>query len=500
MTNRPYIPTCLVTLLLVLLFSLKSFSQPVCYFNLGAFNTPKNEPYIETYLTILGNSLFAKEVEGKFQNSVNIILAILKDSVIIKANKYNLNGPLFADSVASPVFLDNQRYAIPNGNYTIELTIIDNFNPKQKPFILKQTVLLAYNSTEIQCSSISILESYKKSEVPGPLTKSGYNLVPYTINYFPETINELAFYFESYNTDTIFGQGKPFIYYYYLENNDNLARLNEYGSFKKQVSAKVNPLLAKLNISNLHSGNYNLVIGIKDENNIMHLESKYFFQRLNRKADLVALHQYDETKTINQYFGGINSPDTLKLFVECLWPIASALDKERSINQSLKKDPTLMKNFIIDFWQRRAADTANPVKMWATYYKSVQEAMALFKCGRQPGYASERGRVYLQYGKPSQRAQQNMDQGTYPYEIWQYYRLTDAVNNRFFTNRKFVFVNKIGGDDCHRLIHSDMPGEIINDRWRNEVKRNTNSLTSPDYQSSPGTETNQLDDLYNAPR
>ena len=160
-----------------------------------------------------------------------------------------------------------------------------------------------------------------------------------------------------------------------------------------------------------------------------------------------------------------------------------------------------MKNYAIDFWQRRAADTANPLKLWAEYYKSVQEVMVLFKCGKQKGYYSERGRVYLQYGKPSQRSIQNAEENTFPYEIWQYYTLNDKATNHNFTNRKFVFVNRNIGDDCHILIHSDMRGELNNDRWQFEVtRRNNNGIANPDNTKPVGTENNYFNEIYNNPR
>jgi GWxTD domain-containing protein len=189
------------------------------------------------------------------------------------------------------------------------------------------------------------------------------------------------------------------------------------------------------------------------------------------------------------------------MLVECLWPIADNVDKERIINQAIKKDPVLMKNFVIDFWKRRAADTTDPLKMWATYYQSVQKVMALFKCGKQKGYYTERGRVYLQYGAPNNRTQQINEPNTFPYEIWQYYRLTDATNGQFFSNRKFVFVNKNLGDDCYNLVHSDMRGEINNPRWQFEVtRRNNNGMANPDNNTPAGTENNQFNEIYSNPR
>jgi len=488
-------------ILILFLLSASSFSQVIAYFNVGAFNTPANKPYLETYLTIVGNSVSSKKTGNTYQSSVNIEVKILKDSNIVKANKYNLIGPVFADTLNPPAFIDNQRYSLPNGMYTLEMTITDKNQPSKKPTYIKQSLLISFDQRKIESSSIQILESYKKVTTPTAISKSGFDLVPYNVNYFPETSNELNFYFEAYNTDTILGQKKPFVYVYYLESSDNFTKLNSYGDFKKQTTAKVNPLLAKMNISTLGSGNYNLVIEIKDEKNITQIQQKFFFQRLNKSVDIVALYKFSEKKTVAEYFGNCNNIDTLKMFVECLWPIANGIDKERIINQSIKKDPELMKNFAVDFWQRRAADTGNALKMWAEYYKSVQEVMVLFKCGKQKGYYTERGRVYLQYGKPNQRSIQNAEMNTFPYEIWQYYRITDGVNGQFFTNRKFVFVNKNIADDCHVLVHSDMRGETYNDRWRFELtRRNNNGISNPDNVSPNGIQDNQFNEIFSNPR
>ncbi|MBA3665139.1 MAG: GWxTD domain-containing protein [Bacteroidetes bacterium] len=501
MKNSLHTRKRLVVLFMLILLKTSTFSQIISYFNTGAFNVPGQQPFLETYLTLIGNSFSYKTVGTHYQNSVNISLLILKDSTIVKANKYNLISPAFDDTLKAATFIDNQRYSLPNGIYEIQITISDNYNPKQKPVHLRQKFVMAFHSDQIESSSIEVLESYKKATVISGVTKSGFDLIPYNVNYFPEIQNDLLFYFETYNTDTILGKNTPFVFYYYIEGADNLIKLNSYGAFKKQNASKVNPLLAKLDISKLGSGNYNLVIEIKDGKNIIQHQKKYFFQRLNKAVDIVAMYGFNEKKSIAEYFGSCDNADTLKMFVECLWPISNGIDKERVINQAVKKDKDLMKKFIIDFWQRRAADSVSPLKLWAEYYKNVQQVMVLFKCGKQPGYYTERGRVYLQYGAPSQRSVQNADLNTFPYEIWQYYRLNDRSNGQFFSNRKFVFVNKNIADDCHTLIHSDTRGEIYNDRWRFELtRRNNNGVANPDNTAPVGTQYNQFDEIYSNPR
>jgi GWxTD domain-containing protein len=476
-------------------------AQLDAYFSSGHFNTPKNQPYIETYLTIVGKSLSAKPVDNRLQNSVNIELKIYKDSSLFKTSRYNLIGPAFLSLAKPPSFIDNQRYSLPNGKYKLELALRDNYDSSKKPLLIKSFFQIDFSNMNIQASSIQALESFKKSTAESAVTKCGYDLIPYTVNYYPETTKELSFYFETYNTNLVLGENKPFIYSYYLETNGDGVKLNSYGSFKKHMSAAINPLLAKIDISKLGSGNYNLIIELKDSENKTHIKEKYFFQRFNKDVDIIALQHQSEANNIAEYFGQCNNPDTLRMFVECLWPIAGTLDKERIINQSLHKDNQVMKNFIVDFWQRRAGDTANPIKLWAAYYKDVQQVMRLFKCGKQKGYYSDRGRVYLQYGPPSQRSQQPVENNTFPYEIWQYYRTTDRVNGMFFSNRKFVFVNKMLGDDCYMLIHSDMRGEVNNPRWQFEVtRRNNNGMGDPDNTTPAGTEFNQFNNIFNNPQ
>jgi GWxTD domain-containing protein len=493
----------LLVLLLAIFLPNIFLSQISAYFDSNIFNTPQNQPFVETHLTIVGKSLVAKDEGGFFQNSANIALVIYKDTgtIPVKINKYNLHSPAFATPTTAPTFIDNQRYSLPNGTYRLELTLADNHNPALKPLVIKQTVKIKFDDKTIQSSDVQALESFKKTSLTTPLTKSGYELVPYSVNYYPETSNQLAFYMETYNTDKTLGANRPMVYHYYLELADKLIPLSTYGSFKKQLTSSINPLLAKIDITKLGTGNYNLVVELRDSANIMHVKQKYFFQRLNRNVDIAALQVYSENKTVADYFGACNNVDTLKMFVECLWPIAGTTDKERIINQSIKKDPILMKNFVIDFWQRRAADTANPLKLWAAYYQNVQKVMALFKCGKQKGYYTDRGRVFLQYGPPSQRAVQLVENNTFPYEIWQYYSTVDAVNGFTSTNRKFVFVNKMLGDDCFMLVHSDMRGEINNPRWQFETsRRNYNGIANPDATKPQGTENNQFDDLYSNPR
>jgi len=126
-----------------------------------------------------------------------------------------------------------------------------------------------------------------------------------------------------------------------------------------------------------------------------------------------------------------------------LWPISGSLERDWEINQTIKKDPELLKNFIVDFWQKRAGDSLDPLQMWLSYYVKVIEVNKMFKCGKQKGYYTDRGRCYLQYGPPDQRIRQPSEPNSYPYEIWQYYRIKDNSTGQFYSNKKFVSLIRV---------------------------------------------------------
>lgn len=479
------------------MFFLSINASVTAYFNYAVFNIPGNSPFIETYLTIIGGSVKQKKLNNGYQGSVNVKVVISDGLNVIKSNSYNLLSPVNKDTLTISSFIDNQRYSLSNGTYTLEITLSDNNAEKTTAFTHKEIINVNFEGNRLSGSSIQPLESFSKTNTPNTISKSGYDLIPYNVNFYPKNQNKLAFYFETYNTDTVLGKNKNFIYSYFIERKEDLFKPQGVSGFKKQITAKVNPLLSQLDISQLESGNYYLVIQLKDEKNILQYEKKWFFQRSNiiKTNDSIKVKQ-----SVNEFFGNFNNADSLKMFVECLWPISTEQQREWQINQAVKKDPELMKKYIIDFWQNRAADSVNPLQMWLSYYKQVVEVNKSFKCGKQKGYYTDRGRVYLQYGAPNQRVVQNSESYSYPYEIWQYYRIQDQTNQQFYTNKKFVFVNKNIADDCYKLIHSDMRGEVYNERWQYEVSKRDESKNTENPKQGGTTFGTNADDFFNNPR
>jgi GWxTD domain-containing protein len=489
--------------LFFLLFSSVLLSKVTVYFNYGVFNTPNSKPYLETYLTISGQSVKFSPIKGGYQASVNVSWKIVKGTEIVKASNYNLMSPTTLDTLHLPSFIDNQRFSLENGEYTLELVVSDNAYPDQKTTHTEKITIFYKRNKQIYSSDIQILESFNKTTTPNVTSKNGYDLIPYNINYFPKTHNALKFYTETYNVDSVLGKKSKFVYSYYIENSETLLKQRDLAGFQKQFAGIVNPLLAQLDISKLSSGNYNLVIEVKDSANIVQFQKKWFFQRQGNSTEDLSISSESlplKIKTVEDFFNAYQSQDTLKQFVECLWPRSSVKEREWQQTQLVKKDPNLMRSYLVDYWKTEAGDSLDPLKIWMTYYQSVLEANALLKCGKQKGYYTDRGRVYLQYGKPDQRNQVNSEPTTYPYEIWHYYRLYDKTTGRFFTNKRFVFANFAIADDCYQLIHSEVKGEMYDERWKFKLTRRSQQSGNLDDTNPSKTYGSSIDENFNNPR
>ena len=63
-----------------------------------------------------------------------------------------------------------------------------------------------------------------------------------------------------------------------------------------------------------------------------------------------------------------------------------------------------------------------------------------------------------------------------------------------------MFANFAIADDCYKLIHSEVKGEIYDERWRFRLVNRTQQSTNVDETKPGGTYGNHMDDNFNSPR
>jgi GWxTD domain-containing protein len=155
--------------------------------------------------------------------------------------------------------------------------------------------------------------------------------------------------------------------------------------------------------------------------------------------------------------------DSVFYYLESLTPISSRADVSQIFTLIDQKDIELAKKYFQSYWIR--TNPKEPTDGWIKYKKLVLGVQKEYGTMLFPGYKSDRGRVFLQYGPPSARIQRPNEPGEYPYEIWQYYKISS------FSNRRFVFFNPMSVGNEYVLLHSDLPGELFNNRWIQDLSR-----------------------------
>lgn len=450
------------------------------YLTYAVFETPGQGPYLETYISVIGSSLkMIKKQNLYYQGEVEIAIQFLQNNEIKSAKRYVLNSPETADTLNQPNFIDQQRFQLPNGDYNMEITIQDKNDETQQPFVTKMPVKIDIPVDQVTISDIQLLESYKKSTNTSVITKSGYDLIPYVSTLFPENISKLKFYAEIYHSSKQVGEQQKLVINYFIESAEKGLKDAAYASFLKSLSNEVNVVLTEFNIENLPTGNYNLVIEVRDKENRLLADKRTSFQRLKKEIPLT-LERMKTVDVNNSFVKKYTNKDTLEDYIHSLRPISTT--SEIQFAENILKEPVLEleQQYFYNFWQSR--DNLNPEIAWIDYLKEVMKVNKEFATYGLRGYNTDRGRVYLQYGPPDSRNVVNTDPSAYPYEMWQYNSLVNKAllssnpSNRQ-SNKRFVFYNPDLVTNRYQLIHSDARGEIINTRWQLLLnKRRVNSI------------------------
>jgi GWxTD domain-containing protein len=466
-------------------------------FNYAIFYAPGKGSYIETYLSVTGSSVLFKREKIKYQGKIRVEINFTQDGKSITSNVYNLLSPEILDTTNKPNFVDLQRYPLKPGTYQAEIKISDVNNTKAEPTKGKLTIVIAEQNDSLRISDIELAESVTKAEQPTSVTKSGYDIVPYPLAHFPEKINRLNFYVEVYNSLKQLGADSKFLFTYYIESAEMKEIVTGFHTFSKHKAEEVVPLIGQFDISKLSTGNYNLVIEIRNGSNELKAQKKLNFTRAAPHVE-IALSNLKSVDTAGTFISQVTNPDTLRDYIACLWPISSTSERDWQNNQMSGNNIKLMQQYIYAFWENR--NPSNPAAAWKVYKREVIKVNKNYGCGGQPGYMSDRGRVYLQYGAPSAAQQVTTEPDSYPYEVWQYYRIQNPTTGQFQSNKKFIFYNPTLDGKCFTLLHSDARGEVRDDRWQIKLKQRNTQIMDYDQTAPKSSYGDGASDLFNSPR
>ncbi|HON17974.1 MAG TPA: GWxTD domain-containing protein [Salinivirgaceae bacterium] len=454
----------IIGLFLVILLSISTANATRAYFHYAQFYAPTVGTYLETYLAIDSKSVaYQKNQNGKHQASVDVTMLFYQADKIVEYRKYTIKSPEVDTTLKNipPGFIDLQRIPLPEGSYNFELRLHDILSNDTTDLVYKDLIHITLSPDQFSMSGIEPVERIVPANEMTIYTKSGYDVIPYVNNFYPDHVKSINIYAEIYNIDKELGEGADFLVRYYVSSVPSRRVFESTVTFERRKASPIVVLSKAIDISKVPSGNYNLEIEIRDRKNELLLSRKHFFQRSSKivESSVTDFRQVDiKDSWVEKY----NSVQELAPMIRCLYPIAGQNEREFISKDFIAEDLFLMQQFFLNFWESR--NNLNPEAEWEAYRKQVELVNKLFSTQIKPGYMTDRGRVYLQYGAPNQIIQRKNLSFFQPYEIWHYYRINDKVNRRFV----FALINF--GTNDYDLIHSDMPGEITTQGWIEMIK------------------------------
>ncbi len=464
------------------------------YLSTTTYCAPSVSPFVENAIAFDCRSAVYKQFEpGKFKSTIEVQTIFRQGEKICNYSKIALDSPIVSDTAnLDGAFIDQQRFTLPNGEYEMEISVTDMNSGETLPTV-KVTVEVNYPENTPAISDILLFDSYTKAAKPSACTKSGYDFLPRVYPFYGSKEDKLNFYVELYNSDKLYDEGK-FLVSYYIEAVESSNRLQEFSFNKRFDVKKVDVLFNTIDIKELPSGNYYLVVEMRDRANTLICSQSAFFQRSNPGVGY-DMSNIAAVNITNSFVSQINNIDTLRQYIRYLDPICSEAERDYTAGLVKTDDLKTMQQFFLNFWSSRAP--LNPSFAWNDYLNAVRRVNMSFKTTSYPGYRTDRGYVFLKYGQPDKIVESPNEPGAYPYEIWHYY---EVANQR---NKRFVFMSKDDSTNDYHLIHSDVVGEINNPRWQLEIYSRIygegydQGVDQTEYEKGWGS---HAGDLYNNPR
>lgn len=458
--------------------------------------TFKGEPqnYIELYLYVIAESVHYKTVQPQqVAATVETIVIFRQNDTIKKFDKYRLQSPLITkDTMLQLVdFTDLKRYALPNGQYEMEVRVTDVNNPNNDAkYIYKKVIDINYDNKQVAISDFQLIDGYEavKDSALLPYSKNGLMLATHPFQYYPARSKRVMFYIELYNTHLM--SSRYYIRYFIRvsdDNNDNKGQMLQIRA-KKLQNKPIQALILQLNITDVPSGNYELVFEVRDPNKQLLHEKTIAFQRNNPYLNA------DVSDYLSRQYKGsfIEKLDDEQILyaLKAISPSLQGVEATMHTNIIKSKDQETKRKYLYNYWLTQDAQT--PEVAFKKYMSLAKQVDDKYRSSMQRGFETDRGYTYLKYGAPNDIIQQNSDPTAPPYEIWMYYDL----NNQ--QNVKFVFANPSLAVNDFQLIHSTLRGEVNNPNWLRDLYKNSpikggNYLDNPQVGDQMGR---NADDLF----
>ena len=348
------------------------------------------------------------------------------------------------------------NFIIPAGKYICEIsgrnskdsTISRNY---KEAITVEPFIDSSFAVSNIQFASKILQDSPNKNSV---FYKNSFEIIPLPTSILGENQPVLFHYFELYNLQNI-NVGFP------LKLNVSVldSRRNVHFQKSKEISRATDSRVevGTVLVNKYPTDTYTIIVSLFDSLKNYSVSSAKKFYVLNPSVEVNDSVYGEFTDVFATQFGAMSEEELDDLFEKSKYIAAGGeIDQYNSLNGKEGKQ-----KFILQFWNQRDTEPSTPQnEFFMEYLKRVEYSNQHFKALGKKGWRTDRGRVFLKYGEPSEIERFPNQIDTKPYEIWYYNEIEGGVI--------FIFADLTNFSD-YQLIHSTSRGELRDDNWQRRI-------------------------------
>lgn len=426
-------------------------------FDYAQFGYDSSSNYLECYYSFSQKSMSVKHTDSLnyVQGKLHISLQDTSTGNLAVDKDWMITHGVSSDTLQNNQSLIGQLgFILETGVYKCEITGSDVLSPGNKRTITEYISINPFFSLPISMSDIELASNMIQGseKTQSIFYKNTYEVIPIPTATFGAIQPVLFYYVELYKVN------KDKADFYLVQNVVN-SRGQIVNQKFRSIGSSVNSRVEVGNVMayKLPTDSYTLVLSLIDSVSNTGISSAKKFFVYNPSVERVDTFSTGNTKVVAGMFGAM-SDEELDDFYNKSKYIASSQEKEKY--ESLT-EVGAKREFLTQFWNARddnLYDGKNqPLNL---YIKRIEESNRRFGALSKKGWQTDRGRVYIVYGEPSEISRYPNQIETKPYEIWRYDNIEGGV--------EFDFGDITGFSD-YILLNSTKRGELRDDNWQNRI-------------------------------
>ena len=446
-------------ILLLIILPTFAYSQKINFeFDYAQFGYDTLSNYVEFYYSFDQQSLsYAQTDTGSYVSGIlHLEVDDSASSEKIIDKHWLVNSKITDSTDLNRNLIGILGFILEKGSYKVVVTGSDTYNAGNNRTIQEYISINPFIKPSISISDIQLAASI----IPGSdntssiFYKNTYEVTPLPAALCGQNQLILFYYSEIYNIQ-------------FSKNDDDLRIdeivINSRGQIVSSKSKRINKTVdsrvevGKLNVYKYPTDTYTLILNVIDSLAGHGVSSSKKFFVYNPDVIPTDTLQITISPVLSTTFGSMSEEELDDLFAKSVY-IASAAEQDKYEALSTVE---AKREFMYTFWKARDENPSDDRNQYfQDYLKRVAESNDKFTAAKKDGWKTDRGRVYLVYGPPSQIDRYPNQIETKPYEIWTYETLEGGV--------VFVFGDVSGYND-YQLLHSTKRGELRDEMWQRRI-------------------------------